>query len=73
MTNHMTRQPVALASDVIANGASLSIVWVYIGGVIPSRPTSTTAASQLPSACLAHAGMKILVPGFKSALSPGTS
>jgi hypothetical protein len=36
----------------------------YIGGVIPSRPTTTTAASQLPSAFFSHRGTKILVPGF---------
>jgi hypothetical protein len=40
----------------------------YIGGVIPLRPTTTTAASQLPSAFFSHRGTKILVPGFRSAL-----
>src|SRR5580700_6557033 len=43
----------------------------YIGGVIPSRPTSTTAASQVPSEVFAHAGTNTLAPGFRSALSPG--
>lgn len=38
---------------------------------MPSRPTSTTAASQVPSAFFAHAGMKIFAPVFRSAFSPG--
>jgi hypothetical protein len=44
----------------------------YIGGVIPSRPTTTTVASQVPSACFSQRGIKTCAPAFKSALSPGT-
>jgi hypothetical protein len=43
----------------------------HTGGVIPSRPTSATAASQVPSAFFAQAGMKIFAPGFRLAFSPG--
>jgi hypothetical protein len=38
---------------------------------MPSRPTSATVASQVPSAVFAHRGMNIFAPGTRSALSPG--
>src|SRR5262249_35106717 len=44
---------------------------IYMGGVIPSRPTRATVASQVPSARFSHLGMNILAPGFRSPRSPG--
>src|SRR6516162_7044427 len=44
---------------------------VYMGGVMPSRPTRATVASHVPSALFSHLGMKILAPGFRSSRSPG--
>src|SRR6478736_3997242 len=61
-------EPIACFSpDIIVSQRSRP----HIGGVIPSRPTSATAASQVPSAFFAQAGMKIFAPGFGSAFSPG--
>ena len=44
----------------------------HIGGVIPSRPTDTAAASSVSSSFLFAAAMKIFAPGLSSFLSPGT-
>src|SRR5262249_61836811 len=44
----------------------------HMGGVMPSRPTETAAASSVPSSFLLAAAMKIFEPGLRSLLSPGT-
>src|SRR5262249_54343866 len=44
----------------------------YMGGVMPSRPTETAAASSVPSSFLLAEAMKIFEPGLSSLLSPGT-
>src|SRR5216683_6951 len=44
----------------------------HIGGVMPSRPTETAAASSVPSSFFWAAAMKILAPGLSSSLLPGT-
>jgi hypothetical protein len=44
----------------------------HIGGVMPSRPTETAAASRVPSSFLLAAAMKTLAPGLSSLLSPCT-
>src|SRR5262249_32188902 len=43
--------------------------WTYMGGVMPSRPTETAAASSVPSSFLLAAAMKIFEPGLSSLLS----
>src|SRR6516165_10067900 len=45
---------------------------IHIGGVRPSRPTETAAASSVPSSFLFAAAMNILAPALSSLLSPGT-
>src|SRR5438477_8242217 len=44
----------------------------HIGGVMPSRPTLTRAASSVPSSFLVAPKMMILAPAFSSDLSPAT-
>src|SRR5206468_10136374 len=44
----------------------------HIGGVIPSRPTLTLAASSVPSSFFVAPKMMIFAPGFSSDLSPAT-
>src|SRR5882757_4402087 len=44
----------------------------HIGGVTPSRPTLTRAASSVPSSFLLAPKMMILAPAFSSDLSPAT-
>src|SRR5262249_33561540 len=44
----------------------------HMGGVMPSRPTETEAASSVPSSFLLAAAMKIFEPGLSSLVSPGT-
>src|ERR1700686_2200014 len=44
----------------------------HIGGVRPSRPTLTRAASSVPSSFRVALKIMILAPGFSSDLSPAT-
>src|SRR5438309_8073586 len=44
----------------------------HIGGVTPSRPTLTLAASSVPSSFFVAPKMMIFAPGFSSDLSPAT-
>jgi hypothetical protein len=53
---------------VAANEGSFQKI-SYMGRVIPSRPTSATAASMVPLAFFAHAGMNILAPGFSKQIA----
>src|SRR5262249_6221576 len=63
----------ACAASMAARAHGQSRCWSpYIGGVMPSRPTDTAAASSVPSSFLLAPAMKILAPGLSSLLSPGT-
>src|SRR6202040_2468424 len=63
---------VAAAPEVLRTYRSSSESLRYIGGVIPSRPTTTTVACHVPSPCFSQRGMNTCAPVFRSDLPPAT-
>ena len=62
----------AAAPEVLRTCRSAPDRLRYIGGVIPSRPTTTTVASHVPSPCFSQRGMNTCAPVLRSSLPPAT-